>query len=158
YRKWCQENKFESMLPDDTKECRQAALNKSLKTLQSSVTNHFKPQDESERPIPYSDKAFTCATIEWLIDADLPLQVFSQPSFKRMINIASCTTHSVKLPSPCQTRAHIIKTFKQQMCLLKERLNVHSFLFSLSYVNAHTYLLEPYCGWRNQPAMYCMSG
>ncbi|KAH8981829.1 hypothetical protein EDB86DRAFT_2768185, partial [Lactarius hatsudake] len=131
YRKWCQENKFESMLPDDTKQRRQAALDKNLKTLQSSVTDHFKPQNESERPIPYSDKAFMCAAIEWLIDGDLPLQVFSRPSFKRMIDIASRATRGVKLPSPWRTRGHIIKTFKQQMCLLKEWLNVSSFVFSL---------------------------
>ncbi|KAH8996929.1 hypothetical protein EDB86DRAFT_2768179, partial [Lactarius hatsudake] len=99
YRKWCQENKFESMLPDDTKQCRQAALDKNLKTSQSSITDHFKPQNESKRPIPYSDKAFMCATIKWLIDGDLPLQVFSRPSFKRMIDIASRATRSVKLPS-----------------------------------------------------------
>ena len=137
------------MLPDDTKQRRQAALDKNLKTLQSSVTDHFKPQNESERPIPYSDKAFMCAAIEWLIDGDLvsirhlskrcsdslspfqPLQVFSRPSFKRMIDIASRATRGVKLPSPWRTRGHIIKTFKQQMCLLKERLNVSSFVFSL---------------------------
>ncbi|KAH8985338.1 hypothetical protein EDB86DRAFT_2767023, partial [Lactarius hatsudake] len=95
YRKWCQENKFDSMLPDDTKQCRQAALDQSVKILQSSLTDHFKPEDE--RPIPYSDKAFACAAMEWLIDGDLPLQVFNRPSFQKMINIASRATRGVKI-------------------------------------------------------------
>ncbi|KAH9033974.1 hypothetical protein EDB83DRAFT_2188442, partial [Lactarius deliciosus] len=53
-----------------------------------------------------------------------PLQVFSRPSFKRMIDIASRANHGVKLPSLKQTRGHVIKTFKQQMLILKDRLNV----------------------------------
>ncbi|KAH8981091.1 hypothetical protein EDB86DRAFT_2762134, partial [Lactarius hatsudake] len=95
YRKWCQENKFNSMLPNDMKQCRQAALDQSVKILQSSLTNHFKPKDE--RPILYSNKVFACATIEWLIDGDLPLQVFNQPSFQKMIDITSCATRGIKI-------------------------------------------------------------
>ncbi|KAH9020234.1 hypothetical protein EDB84DRAFT_1441871, partial [Lactarius hengduanensis] len=97
----CQENKFESMLPDDTKERRQAVLDKNLKTLQSSVTDHFKPQNESERPIPYSDKAFMCAAIEWLIDGDLPLQVFSRPSF---IGMGKFRSELRSEPEPTRTK------------------------------------------------------
>ena len=55
------------MLPDDTRQRRQATLDE---TLQSSVTDHFKL--EAEKPIASnSDDAFACAAIEWLIDADL---------------------------------------------------------------------------------------
>lgn len=56
------------MLPDDTKERRQAANDKRT---QSMVTDHFKPQTDEDKPIPYSDKGFTSTAIEWLIDADL---------------------------------------------------------------------------------------
>ena len=56
------------MLPDDTKERRQAAIDKSS---QSMVTDHFKPQTDENKPIPYSDKGFMSTAIEWLIDADL---------------------------------------------------------------------------------------
>ncbi|KAH9077767.1 hypothetical protein EDB83DRAFT_2217123, partial [Lactarius deliciosus] len=149
-------NKFDSMLPDDTKQRRQAALDQSVKTLQSSLTDHFKPKDK--RPIPYSDKAFACAAIEWLIDGDLPLQVFNRPSFQKMIDIASRATRGVKIPSTWRTCGHIIKTFKQQMCLLKERLNVSSFLSPfVPCANAHAHSLEPCCERRNQPDMRRMA-
>ena len=69
---WCEENRFDSMLPDDTRQRRQAALDK---TLQSSVTDHFKPK--AEKPIASgSDDAFACAAIEWLTDADLVKSFF----------------------------------------------------------------------------------
>jgi len=55
------------MLPADAKQCREATLEKSLQT---SVTSHFKPIDAMKR-IPYSDKAFLSAAIEWLVDGDL---------------------------------------------------------------------------------------
>ena len=41
-----------------------------------------------------------------------------------MIDIAARANHGVKLPSLKQTRGHIIKTFKQQMLVLRDRLNV----------------------------------
>jgi hypothetical protein len=53
------------MLPDDTKECRQVASDKSI---QSMVTDHFKPKTEEAKPIVYSDKGFTSVTIKWLVD------------------------------------------------------------------------------------------
>ena len=56
------------MLPNDSKQRRQAALKKSVKTLQSTVMDHFKSM---ESLTPYSDKAFVSTAIEWLVDADL---------------------------------------------------------------------------------------
>jgi hypothetical protein len=56
------------MLPDDTKEHRQSAIDKNS---QSMVTDHFKPKTEEDRPVPYSDKGFTSIAIEWLIDTNL---------------------------------------------------------------------------------------
>ncbi|KAH9079317.1 hypothetical protein EDB83DRAFT_2341920 [Lactarius deliciosus] len=63
--------KFESMLPNDTRQRREAALDKGAKILQSTITHHFQPENAAEKPIAYSDKAFACAAIEWLIEANL---------------------------------------------------------------------------------------
>ena len=41
-----------------------------------------------------------------------------------MIDIAAHANRGIKLPSLKQTRGHIIKTFKQQMLVLRDRLNV----------------------------------
>ena len=68
YRKWCKENNFDSMLPDDAKAHAQVDNDKNA---QSAVTDHFKPETEEDRPIVYSDKVFAMAAIEWLVDADL---------------------------------------------------------------------------------------
>ena len=134
------------MLPDDAKECKQAANEKSS---QSTVTDHFKLKTEADKLIVYLDKAFASAAtaaIEWLIYADLvspdfclpylctdfstclqPLQVFTRPSFKRMVDIAFHANQGIKLPSLRQTHGHIIRSFKQQMVVLKDRLNVSLF-------------------------------
>ena len=56
------------MLPNDTKERRQAVADKNT---QSMVTDHFKLETKEDKPIMYSDKVFVSAAIEWLIDADL---------------------------------------------------------------------------------------
>ncbi|KAF8265907.1 hypothetical protein EI94DRAFT_1587390 [Lactarius quietus] len=43
----------------------------------------------------YSEKQFASAAIEWLLNADLPLQIFSWPFFKRMIDIALHANHGI---------------------------------------------------------------
>ena len=73
-----------------------------------------------------------------------------------MIDLASRATHDVNLPSPRQTRARIIKSFKQQMVSLKERLNV-SFPFSAFVTRANAHSLEPCRGRRDQLDMRCMA-
>ncbi|KAH9001365.1 hypothetical protein EDB92DRAFT_1788805, partial [Lactarius akahatsu] len=138
YKRWCKENKFESMLPDDTRRRREAALDKGAKILQSTITHHFQPENAAEKPIAYSDKAdfFTSLTQHWaesLAPFQSP-QVLDSPSFKRMVDLASRANHGVKLPSPRQTRGRVIKNFKQQMCLLKERLNVSSLFRSPTFL------------------------
>lgn len=57
------------MSPNDTKKRREAVLDKGVKTLQSSVTDHFKPKNEAKKSIVYSDhdEAFANAAIEWLV-------------------------------------------------------------------------------------------
>jgi hypothetical protein len=48
------------MLPEDTKKHKQ--LEK-----QPSVIEHFGPEDQGAKVIPYSDKALKTASLEWLI-------------------------------------------------------------------------------------------
>ncbi|KAH9056773.1 hypothetical protein EDB87DRAFT_1566061 [Lactarius vividus] len=121
YRKWCEANNFDSMLPEDTKQRREAALDSGLQT-QTTLAAHFNPREPD--PTPYSDSAFEAAAIAWLIESNQPIQVFKNPAFKKMMDIASRATRGITLLSPKKTRAHIIHMFKQQMILLKKRLNV----------------------------------
>ena len=51
------------MLPEDTKK------HKCVEK-QPSVTEHFGPEDQDARPIPYSDKAFETAALKWLIETN----------------------------------------------------------------------------------------
>jgi hypothetical protein len=56
------------MLPEDTKERRQALTDQTLR--QSAVEDHFKPATPEDKPIPYSDELFKEAAIEWLIETN----------------------------------------------------------------------------------------
>ena len=56
------------MLPEDTKQCKEAALDSASKTQQTSLGDHFSPADTEV--IPYSDWAFEAATIEWLVSTN----------------------------------------------------------------------------------------
>jgi hypothetical protein len=56
------------MLPNDSKERKQETTDENTQLM---VTNHFKLETEEDKPIVYSDKAFSAAAIEWLVDADL---------------------------------------------------------------------------------------
>ncbi|KAI9429899.1 hypothetical protein H4582DRAFT_1825324 [Lactarius indigo] len=152
YRKWCQDNNFESMLPEDTKRRREAAANKLLRSQQSAVTDHFRPEDPSTRRIPYSDSAFQTAAIEWLVQTNQPVQAFKHPSYKKMLDIASRANRDIKLLSQKQTRARIIKMFKQQMIMLKGHLNVSVPAYT-SVLHTHTHTLEPCCERADQPDM-----
>jgi hypothetical protein len=67
YRKWCERNKFESMLPKDAKKRKAPVPDKSR---QSSVTDHFGLEDTDAKPIPYSDDTFKTAALEWLIETN----------------------------------------------------------------------------------------
>ncbi|KAI9429390.1 hypothetical protein H4582DRAFT_1826839 [Lactarius indigo] len=122
YRKWCEANHFDSMLPEDTKRRREAALDTILQTQQTTLTAHFNLREPDLTP--YSDSAFEAAAIAWLIQSNQPIQAFKNPAFKKMIDIASRATRSITLPAPKKTRGRIIHMFKQQMFLLKKRLNV----------------------------------
>ena len=51
------------MLPDDTRWRKEAASDSGVLT-QTDLSNHF---TEAEATIPYSDKAFQDASLQWLI-------------------------------------------------------------------------------------------
>ena len=57
--------KFNSMLPEDAKQCREATINTNQQT---SLSNHFNTH-ETEL-VPYNDKVFEAAAIEWLIQCN----------------------------------------------------------------------------------------
>ncbi|KAF8186318.1 hypothetical protein BJ912DRAFT_469614 [Pholiota molesta] len=121
YQTWCKARKFESMLPDDTKARRAAALDALLQT---QVDGHFKVATPEDKPEPYSDELFKEAAIQWLIETDQPIRALEHESFKNMIAIAARATKAVKIPSRTAARDHIIRQFKEQMKALSERLNV----------------------------------
>ena len=62
------------MLPEDTKRRKEAALDKALKTQQSVLGDHFGPPEEV---IPYSERAFEAASIEWLVHTNQVFHLFS---------------------------------------------------------------------------------
>ncbi|KAI9448717.1 hypothetical protein BJY52DRAFT_1193243 [Lactarius psammicola] len=100
YRKWCESNNFDSMLPGDSKQRNRIASNGG-KGQQSAVTDHFSPEDLDARP---------------------PIQAFNHPTFKKMLNIASRAKRNIPLLSPKQSRARILKMFKQQLWSLRKCL------------------------------------
>ncbi len=57
------------MLPNDTKQ-RKLDNNNGLKSQQSVLSDHFKPEDHNARPTPYSRKALETAALEWLIETN----------------------------------------------------------------------------------------
>ena len=56
------------MLPEDTKQCKVAALNSCMQTQQTAISDHFNAQCEDI--VPYSNRAFEAAAIEWLINSN----------------------------------------------------------------------------------------
>ncbi|KAI9431704.1 hypothetical protein H4582DRAFT_1822019 [Lactarius indigo] len=128
YRKWCDLNHFDSMLPQDSKKRKRVE-----KDRQSLVINHFGPEDLTMRPISFSDKALQTAALEWMVATNQPIQAFKNATFKKMLDIASRANWNIRLPSPKQSRAQIIKMFKQQLHSLQDRLNVTFFFFFFSF-------------------------
>ncbi|KAF8338598.1 hypothetical protein F5887DRAFT_889826 [Amanita rubescens] len=121
YRRWCKKTGFKSMLPEDTKARRAALLEETLR--QTEVDEHFTKQKPEDRPQPYSDKLFEEVAIQWLIETDQPIQAFQHRTFKKMIDVAARATRGVNIPGGKRTREVIVKTFKEQMQALGERLN-----------------------------------
>ncbi|KAG2365200.1 hypothetical protein BDR07DRAFT_1481578 [Suillus spraguei] len=107
YCKWCKANKFESMLPSDVKERKNAAT--VAKVQQGSLDSHL----HEVQP----------AAIEWLASTNQPIHAVDHPSFKKMIDTASCATIGILIPNRKATQSEITSIFKQQMARLKEQLN-----------------------------------
>ena len=53
------------MLPEDTRQRKEAALDSSMQAQQTSISDHFNTLDDVI--IPYSDRAFEAAAINWLV-------------------------------------------------------------------------------------------
>ncbi|KAH9011936.1 hypothetical protein EDB84DRAFT_1278871 [Lactarius hengduanensis] len=123
YLKWATENDFQSMLPKDAKNRRQAAKMDS----QQWLDPHLEEKPPRESVIPYMDKLFCEVAIEWLVSTNQPIQVFKHPSFQKMIHTAAraSSASGVKIPDGRQTCRAIIDTFKMQLTALRKRLTVH---------------------------------
>lgn len=65
YRKWAQDAKYESKLPGDIKK-RKAAVELVTQTLDRDLQE----KKVKERVVPYTDKRFHQAAIEWLVSTD----------------------------------------------------------------------------------------
>jgi hypothetical protein len=79
------------MLPNDSKERKQETTDENT---QSMVTDHFKPETEEDKPIVYSDKAFSAAAIEWLVDTDLVSFYYCLPHCATLISYTSAAASS----------------------------------------------------------------
>ncbi|KAG2033417.1 hypothetical protein BDR03DRAFT_824198, partial [Suillus americanus] len=119
YQKWAKDNAFASKLPGDVKAEKEKAAQ-----AQQSINAHMTEQKLSERVVPYSDKLFKKAAVEWLIATDQPIQALEHPKFREMIDIASRTTQGVKIPGCKATCAEIMRMFKNHLTWLKTKLNV----------------------------------
>ncbi|KAG2059949.1 hypothetical protein BDR06DRAFT_873088, partial [Suillus hirtellus] len=78
--------------------------------------------------IPYSNKLFKQAAIEWLVATDQPIQALKHPKFKEMVDIASHATNGVKILGRKVTHAEIMRMFKNHLTKLRNTLNVSNVL------------------------------
>ncbi|KAG1906237.1 uncharacterized protein F5891DRAFT_942271, partial [Suillus fuscotomentosus] len=62
YRKWANQHSFKSMLPGDVKARKE---NAAQQRINAHLTEH-----KAKRVVPYSDKLFRQAAIEWLVATD----------------------------------------------------------------------------------------
>ena len=83
YRKWAKKAKFKSKLYSDIQKRKQAA-----KTATRTLDGDLRERKPSDRVVPYSDKSFRQAAIEWLVATDQSLQALEHPRFKAMIELA----------------------------------------------------------------------
>ncbi|KAG1854122.1 hypothetical protein C8R48DRAFT_610355 [Suillus tomentosus] len=127
YRTWAKTNGFESMLPGDIKDRKEKAAR-----AQQAINSHLTERKLAERVVPYSDKLFKTAAIEWLIATDQPIQALEHPKFKDMIDVAARATNGVKIPGRKATRAEIMRMFKNHLTKLKVTLNVCLLILAIS--------------------------
>ncbi|KAF8227910.1 hypothetical protein L208DRAFT_1130710, partial [Tricholoma matsutake] len=91
YHNWAKGANFVSKLPGDIKK-QKAAVEEATRTLDRDL----REKKLSEQVIPYSDKLFRRAAIEWLVATDQLIQALEHPKFKEMIDVASRATNRVK--------------------------------------------------------------
>lgn len=118
YHNWAKGANFVSKLPGDIKK-QKAAVEEATRTLDRDL----REKKLSEQVIPYSDKLFHRAAIEWLVVTDQLIQALEHPKFKEMIDVASRATNRVKIPGRKATQAEIMRMFKNHLTTLKSRLN-----------------------------------
>ncbi|KAG1758115.1 hypothetical protein EDD22DRAFT_784350, partial [Suillus occidentalis] len=80
YHAWCTKNTFTSMLPKDVKDRKNAAAIANAE--QGSLDNHLREIKSTERVLPYSDKLFREAAIEWLASTNQPIQAVEHPELQ----------------------------------------------------------------------------
>ncbi|KAF9228945.1 hypothetical protein BS17DRAFT_691375, partial [Gyrodon lividus] len=122
YCKWCKVNNFKSKLPDDVKAHKTAATTENMR--QGTLCDHVWEIKPGEHILPYMDKLFHEAAVEWLITTNQPIQAIDHLSFRKITDIASQVTKGVVIPNCKATQAEIINIFKRQMTRLWEHLNV----------------------------------
>ncbi|KAF8240759.1 hypothetical protein L208DRAFT_1073951, partial [Tricholoma matsutake] len=91
YRKWAQDANYESRLPGDIKK-RKAVAEHATQTLDCDL----REKKFKERVVPYTNKIFCQAAIEWLVATDQLIQAFEHLKFKEMIDVAAHATNGVK--------------------------------------------------------------
>ncbi|KAG2338578.1 hypothetical protein BDR05DRAFT_849379, partial [Suillus weaverae] len=119
YREWAKDNAFTSKLPGNVKAEKEKAAQ-----AQQNISVHMTERKLSERVVPYSDKLFKKAAVEWLVATDRPIQALEHLKFREMIDIASRATQGVKIPGHKATHAEIMRMFKNHLTQLKTKLNV----------------------------------
>ncbi|KAG2353316.1 hypothetical protein BDR07DRAFT_1309955, partial [Suillus spraguei] len=125
YQQWAKANAFISKLPGNIK-----AEKEKTAQAQQTINAHLTECKLSEHMIPYTDKLFKKAAIEWLIATDQPIQALEHPKFKEMIDVASRAMQGVKIPGCKATRTEIMQIFKTHLTCLKVKLNVCTISFS----------------------------
>src|SRR5437870_7111900 len=68
YREWADKSGFISMLPVDTQDRKAKATTSQMQ--QGRLDSHLQDIPPPERIVPYSDRLFREAAIEWLIATD----------------------------------------------------------------------------------------
>ncbi|KLO11377.1 hypothetical protein SCHPADRAFT_812629, partial [Schizopora paradoxa] len=119
YIDWCNANGFTSMIPKDTK-----ARKASEDDRQQKILGHLVEKPQEDVKIPYSERNFLRAVLEWVVGTDQPLSASEHPLFRQMIEIASRCKDAITIPNRHVTRKEIISLFKVHIRSLREKFTV----------------------------------
>jgi len=113
------------MLPLDAKQRKKVLTDKGQLERQSSVTEHFAPEDPASKPIPYSDKALETASLEWLIETNqvslirysrcISLLSQRRPNICHMAHISQFKPSDIPRSRRCLT-SHPVQTEPSNCC------------------------------------------